>query len=63
MRVGHRKAFHAGAAGGADVFLGIFDHHAVGGGEFRTCVLIPFSLKKPAPFAIQTGAYCGEIEV
>jgi len=29
--VGYRQAFHAGAAGAADAFLGVFDHHAVGG--------------------------------
>ncbi len=62
MRVGNRQTFHAGAAGAADAFLRVFDHHTVGGGEFRTCVSIPFFLKTPASFAIQTDAYCGEME-
>jgi hypothetical protein len=35
MRVGCREAFNARAAGAADAFLGIFDHHA-GGGDWLT---------------------------
>ena len=31
MRIGHGEAFHAGTAGATDAFLGILDHHAVGG--------------------------------
>ena len=61
MRVGCRQAFHAGA----DAFFGIFDHHA-GGGDWLTGSNLRVDsvlFKKTRFFRIQTGAYCGEMEV